>query len=599
MKKLFENFKKNKSAYIKWFILTFCIVLFILLMLTPLFTSIGEENNMLSYNEFWQLIEEDKIESVTVKTFSTSMDVELKTEKEGELPVVKQTLLLNNDKFIEDLTSSGVKILYKIADVGNSTVKVLTVIPSLLISGLFIFYMVIMIKTSTGGGASKVSDNAKIPETKFDDVAGLTEEKEELKAVLDTFTNAQKYRECGGRPVKGVILEGPPGTGKTLLAKALAGEAGVNFLSYSGSDFVHLFVGAGAGKVRSMFDKARKLAPCVIFIDEIDQVGRKRNGVGGSGNQEYDQTLVAMLDRLQGAKFDMDGILLIGATNKLDSIDEALLRPGRIDKIIHVGNPHNREDRAEIIKLHTKNKKLASDVTIDKLASMLFGMSGAEIEMTLSEAVTISFLNGDEGVISLNHVDEAYMKLLTKGVAKKKPNKKQTYIVAVHEAGHAVMDLTLGRKVNKVAIQPYSNGLGGVTVIDGDSSNLDGFRTKEEYLDDVRTLYAGLIAERVILGDATNGCGSDIDRATQIINTIVSMSGMGDSLISLKSLAEITPNVFSNESHLVKLKEISHKIEKEVTEYFSQEDVKQKIIALADKLIEEQTVYNLGSLNDI
>lgn len=598
MKDLIDNFKKNKSSYIKYFILAFCLGLFIVLMMTPLFTSISEENNMLSYNEFWQLIEEDKVESVTIKTFSTSMDVELKPEKEGELPVVKQTLRLSHDKFMEDLVNSGVTLLYKTADVSSSTVSLVTIIPSLLVSCLFIYYMITIIKTSTGNN-SKTTDNSKIPETRFSDVAGLTEEKEELKAVLDTFTNASKYRECGGRPVKGVILEGPPGTGKTLLAKALAGEAGVNFLSYSGSDFVHLFVGAGAGKVRNMFDKARKLAPCVIFIDEIDQVGRKRNGAGGSANQEYDQTLVAMLDRLQGAKFDMDGILLIGATNKLDSIDEALLRPGRIDKIIHVGNPHNREDRMDIIKLHTKNKKLASDVTLEKLASILFGMSGAEIEITLSEAVTISFLDGCEGVISLNHIDEAYMKLLTKGLAKKKPNKKQSYIVAVHEAGHAVMDLTLGRKVNKVAIQPYSNGLGGVTVIDGDSSNLDGFRTKEEYLDDVRTLYGGLIAERVILGDATNGCGNDIDRATQIINTIVSMTGMGDSLISLKSLAEITPSIFSNENHVEKLKEISHKIEKEVTEYFSQEEVKQKIITLAERLLEEQTVYNLESLNDI
>lgn len=591
--------KKDNNRLKRTLMWALGILIIICFILGICMRGIQESNDLLGYTEFKQLLDEGKIDSITLKTYTTTMDVKLKEKDEKGEQVVKKTLRLSHDKFMEDLLNTDVKIEYENMDTTTSAKNILYILPNLLMVALLLIYIPMLYSSLNGNKSKTKSKNGSISTITFKDVAGLNEEKAELESVVDSFKNADKYKECGGRPIKGVLLTGPPGTGKTLLAQAVAGEAGVNFLSYAGSDFVEMFVGRGASRVRSMFDKAKRLAPCVIFIDEIDQLGRKRSQTASGSNQESDQTLVAMLDKLQGADFDMSGILLIGATNKPDFIDDALLRPGRIDKVIEVGLPRTKEDRAEIVALHSKNKKLADDVTIDAITDICYGMSGAEIEMVLTDAVGVSFTEGCNGVISISHIDKAYMKLLTKGVAKKKPSKEETYRVAVHEAGHAIVDLLLGRRITKISIIPYSSGLGGVTIIDGDSANLLGLRVKEDYINDVKTLYGGVIAEKLILGNASTGCSNDIDRATRIIDSMYAKWGMCDTLLAYSSLASENPLITSNESYLDNLRKMSFEIEQEVTNMLSDEYNKEKLIKLAELLMVEETVYDINNIDNI
>lgn len=496
-----------------------------------------------------------------------------------------------DDEFFKTISEYGVDV----AILSNSTSQFIMVIVGFIPTILLVAVMIWLIKMQFGDMGQKKPETKVVKSTtKFTDVAGMSEEKEELLFAIKSLQNQEEYVNKGVKPIKGILLEGPPGVGKTLLAKAVAGEAGVNFLSYSGSDFVEMFVGLGARRIRSMYETAEKLKPCVVFIDEIDALGKKRTG-GNAGNQEADQTLIALLEKMDGLNTS-SGILFIAATNRIDALDSALLRPGRFDKTIHVAPPRTKADREAIVEVHSKGKTFAEGVTIERVAKQCYGLTGAEIASALNDAVLESFKDNRNGIIDLSDIDKAVMKLFAKGLAKGKHSEKDMYRVAVHEMGHAVMNKIVGRSVVKVSIQPYSSGVGGVTQIDGESSGLDGLQTKTDIINDIKVLYAGKAAEEVILGECSVGASNDLERATFLIRDYVGAYGMQeDNLVSLVGLSRENIMVSANEELLQNIKKIALDIYTEVKNEFKKEEVSEMIRYFSDILSDNEVLYDFDT----
>ena len=517
-----------------------------------------------------------------------------KTGEVRELEIVDnrriETVLNPDDEdFFKNIALEGVEITI-ISDTSSAFLQfVIGLIPTCILIGLIVW----MMKMQFGGGSKDpTAQKAQKSTTKFSDVAGMTEEKEELMFAIKSLKHTEEYLEKGVKPVRGILLEGPPGVGKTLLAKAVAGEAGVNFLSYSGADFVEMFVGLGARRVRSMYEEAEKKKPCVVFIDEIDALGRKRTAGGNPGNQEADQTLIALLEKMDGMN-TTSGILFIAATNRVDALDSALLRPGRFDKTIHVSPPKSKEDREAIVEVHSKGKTFAEGVTIEKIAKQCYGLTGAEIASALNDAVLESFKADRGGIISLDDIDKAIMKLFAKGLAKGRHSEKDMYRVAVHEAGHAVMNKALDRSVVKVSIQPYSSGVGGVTQVDGENSGLDGLMTKTDIINSIKVLYAGKVAEEVILGECSVGASNDLERATYAIRDYIGTYGMNDNnLLSLVGLARENMMITANEKLLEDMQKVAEEIYAEVVKYFAQDEIQQIVQNLSKYLTEYEVIYD-------
>ena len=517
-----------------------------------------------------------------------------KTGEVRELEIVDnrriETVLNPDDEdFFKNIALEGVEITI-ISDTSSAFLQfVIGLIPTCILIGLIVW----MMKMQFGGGSKDpTAQKAQKSTTKFSDVAGMTEEKEELMFAIKSLKHTEEYLEKGVKPVRGILLEGPPGVGKTLLAKAVAGEAGVNFLSYSGADFVEMFVGLGARRVRSMYEEAEKKKPCVVFIDEIDALGRKRTAGGNPGNQEADQTLIALLEKMDGMN-TTSGILFIAATNRVDALDSALLRPGRFDKTIHVSPPKSKEDREAIVEVHSKGKTFAEGVTIEKIAKQCYGLTGAEIASALNDAVLESFKADRGGIISLDDIDKAIMKLFAKGLAKGRHSEKDMYRVAVHEAGHAVMNKALDRSVVKVSIQPYSSGVGGVTQVDGENSGLDGLMTKTDIINSIKVLYAGKVAEEVILGECSVGASNDLERATYAIRDYIGTYGMnGNNLLSLVGLARENMMITANEKLLEDMQKVAEEIYAEVVKYFAQDEIQQIVQNLSKYLTEYEVIYD-------
>lgn len=517
-----------------------------------------------------------------------------KTGEVRELEIVDnrriETVLNPDDEdFFKNIALEGVEITI-ISDTSSAFLQfVIGLIPTCILIGLIVW----MMKMQFGGGSKDpTAQKAQKSTTKFSDVAGMTEEKEELMFAIKSLKHTEEYLEKGVKPVRGILLEGPPGVGKTLLAKAVAGEAGVNFLSYSGADFVEMFVGLGARRVRSMYEEAEKKKPCVVFIDEIDALGRKRTAGGNPGNQEADQTLIALLEKMDGMN-TTSGILFIAATNRVDALDSALLRPGRFDKTIHVSPPKSKEDREAIVEVHSKGKTFAEGVTIEKIAKQCYGLTGAEIASALNDAVLESFKADRSGIISLDDIDKAIMKLFAKGLAKGRHSEKDMYRVAVHEAGHAVMNKALDRSVVKVSIQPYSSGVGGVTQVDGENSGLDGLMTKTDIINSIKVLYAGKVAEEVILGECSVGASNDLERATYAIRDYIGTYGMNDNnLLSLVGLARENMMITANEKLLEDMQKVAEEIYAEVVKYFAQDEIQQIVQNLSKYLTEYEVIYD-------
>ena len=427
-----------------------------------------------------------------------------------------------------------------IQDVPGDNVFLTTLLPVLLTGALVIFLIMMMNRQMSAGGGgnakmmnfgksrarmSSPDDNKKVT---FDKVAGLQEEKEDLVEVVDFLKSPQKYTKVGARIPKGVLLVGPPGTGKTLLAKAVAGEAGVPFFSISGSDFVEMFVGVGASRVRDLFEEGKRHAPCIIFIDEIDAVPRQRGTGMGGGHDEREQTLNQLLVEMDGFGVN-EGIIVMAATNRVDILDPAILRPGRFDRKVAVGRP-DVKGREEILRVHAKDKPLGEDVDLAQIARTTAGFTGADLENLLNEAAIEAARQG-RGFILQSDIKGAFIKV---GIGAEKKSKviseKEKRITAYHESGHAILFHVLPDMdpVYTISIIPTGMGAAGYTMPLPDNDEM--FNTKGQMLQDITTLLGGRVAEEIIFGDITTGASNDIKRATATARSMVMKYGMSDRL---------------------------------------------------------------------
>ena len=417
---------------------------------------------------------------------------------------------------------------------------IMTLLPYLIIFGaMFIFFMIItnQAAANAGGGSSKMMNfgksRAKLmqPDAKkvtFANVAGLKEEKEELEEIVDFLRAPQKYTALGARIPKGVLLVGPPGTGKTLLAKAIAGEAGVPFFSISGSDFVEMFVGVGAARVRDLFAEAKKHSPCIVFIDEIDAVARRRGSGLGGGHDEREQTLNQMLVEMDGFGVN-EGIIMIAATNRVDILDPAILRPGRFDRKVGVGRP-DVKGREDILKIHCRQKPLGDDVDLHEIARTTAGFAGADLENLMNEAA-ICAAKDNRAYIVKEDVDKSFIKVGIGGEKKSRlVPESERRITAYHESGHAILFHLLPHvgPVYTVSIIPTGTGAGGYTMPLPENDNV--FMTKAKMLEDIKVSLGGRIAEELILEDITTGASQDIKQASQYARAMVTKYGMSEKL---------------------------------------------------------------------
>jgi len=414
----------------------------------------------------------------------------------------------------------------------------LSFLPNLILIGLLIGVWVFFMKRFSGGlgdaGKQMGFGKAKIKnmtdekrKTTFADVAGADEEKEELKEIVEFLKDPKKYNELGARIPKGVLLVGPPGTGKTLLARAVAGEAGVPFFSISGSDFVEMFVGVGASRVRDLFDQAKKNSPCIIFIDEIDAVGRQRGAGLGGGHDEREQTLNQLLVEMDGFGAN-EGVIMIAATNRPDILDPALMRPGRFDRQVIVGRP-DIKGREEILKVHAKGKPMAPDVELKTIAKSTAGFTGADLENLLNEAALLA-ARKDQRAITMKEVEEATIKVVV-GTEKKSRvmSDKEKKLTAYHEAGHAVATFycTTQDPVHQISIIP--RGMAGGFTMSLPSED-KSYRSRKEMLEEIVVLLGGRVAEAIILGDISTGASNDIERATNLVFSMITKYGMSEKL---------------------------------------------------------------------
>lgn len=467
---------------------------------------------------------------------------------------------------------------------------IMSILQVIIIYGFFLFMMTRMMP-----GSKKEKVVAKVPDIKFEDIAGYEETKKNMEFLVGFLKDNTKIKEMGARIPKGVVLYGPPGTGKTLMAKAIAGSAGVPFYSMSGSDFVEMYVGLGASRVRSLFAEARKTAPCIVFIDEIDAVGSKR----GQGHSEKDQTINALLAELDGFN-GSEGIVTICATNRIEDLDSALIRPGRFDRQIAVPLP-DKDDRLKILQIHSKNKKLAEDIDLENLASMTVGFSGATIESLLNEAAIIAVTEKAEFITS-EHIDQAFFKILMKGEKKehKKENRDDIVLVANHEAGHALaIKLLTKDEIPKVTILGSTSGAGGVTFRTPPEK---GFMSRKEMMNYIKTLYAGRAAEELYFGnrdDITGGASNDIEVATKMIYNYLTTYGMSSSM-GLINVDKFKPSGFSlndaDEKLLEEAINLSKKLYGEVLEVLSKN--KKILDEIANRLISDESLID-SQINEI
>ena len=408
----------------------------------------------------------------------------------------------------------------------------MSVLPFVLIFGLIYFIFMRQMRASGKSAMNFGKSRARLltpdkDRVTFDDVAGCDESKEEVSEVVEFLKNPQRFKDIGARIPKGILMVGPPGTGKTLLARAVAGEADVPFFSISGSDFVEMFVGVGAARVRDMFEQARKSAPCLVFIDEIDAVGRQRGAGLGGGNDEREQTLNSLLVEMDG--FDAhSGIIIIAATNRPDILDPALLRPGRFDRQVTVNYPDTK-GRVAILKVHAKGKPIAPDVDFESIAHATVGFTGADLENLLNEAALLAARTGKKA-ITMAEIDEAALKVEV-GSEKKshKMNEKAKRLTAYHEAGHAVSNFYLDHvdPVHQISIIP--RGMAGGYTLHRPTEDKN-YTSKNEMLDSLVGLLGGRVAEALVIGDVSTGASNDIERATEIARSMVTKYGMSDKL---------------------------------------------------------------------
>ena len=508
------------------YFLIFAIVMLGLLYFGNSYFTQGES---ISNQEFVSILDSDDILSITVsQNKEVPTGVVVVTLKNGQYKKINVSDVNETEKLLKEKFPS-----YKVEDVKRDSVFLQYLLP-VIVMGVILF-LIFSIMGNQGGGANAKMMNfgkslAKLStednKIRFDDVAGLKEEKEDLMEIVDFLKNPAKYIEVGARIPKGVILVGPPGTGKTLIAKAVAGEANVPFFSASGSEFVEMFVGVGASRVRDLFEEAKKNAPCIVFIDEIDAVGRKRGSGMGGGHDEREQTLNQLLIEMDGFGVN-EGIIVLAATNRVDILDPAILRPGRFDRKVMVGTP-DVEGRRQILKVHSKNKPLADDVDLDEVARTTAGFTGADLENLMNESA-ISAAKENRKFINANDVKESFLKV---GVGTEKKSKivsdKEKRITAYHEAGHAILFHVLEDMdpVYTVSIIPTGMGAAGYTMPLPESDEM--FNTKGKMKHEIMVSLGGRIAESIVFDDITTGASSDIKKATSTAKKMITRYGMSD-----------------------------------------------------------------------
>ena len=488
-------------------------------------------SNRMVYSDFQQKWINNQVESINVNADKMTIEVTTQDEKKYTVYAPSSMIEFLNEQYPKD----DIKIEYVAPS--NSSIWV-SLLPTIMIIILFVVFIFFFTQQSQGGGSSgrgvmnfgKSKAKMVIPDSKrvtFDDVAGADEEKAELEEIVDFLKQPARYVEMGARIPKGVLLVGPPGTGKTLLAKAIAGEAEVPFFSISGSDFVEMFVGVGASRVRDLFEQAKKNSPSLIFIDEIDAVGRQRGAGLGGGHDEREQTLNQLLVEMDGFGAN-EGIIMIAATNRPDILDPALLRPGRFDRQIMVGRP-DRKGREAVLEVHTKKKPLDTNVSLEVLAKRTPGFSGADLENLANEAALLA-VRKNKKKIGMDEFEEAITRVIAGPEKKSRTiSEHDRKLTAYHEAGHAVVMKCLKNSdpVHEISIIP--RGMAGGYTMHLPTEDR-AYTSKEKLLDEMVGLLGGRVAEKLILGDISTGAKNDIDRASSIARAMVMEYGMSDKI---------------------------------------------------------------------
>ncbi len=526
-----NNRNRNKFAR-----LYFVGILIVLIVIAYSFTKDMVRSDY-GYSNYLQDLKDGNIESLTIKQNKEVPTGKLVIKlKSGSTKVV---YVSDVNKVTEDTdkikADNNIIIKPYVDDVSRDSVFLTTIVPMILL-GIVVVVVIMMMNANANGGGGKMANFGKsraklVVEVKnmdFSKVAGLEEEKEELEEIVDFLKNPKKYIGLGARIPKGILLEGPPGTGKTLLAKATAGEAGVPFFTISGSDFVEMFVGVGASRVRDLFAEAKKNAPCIIFIDEIDAVARRRGTGMGGGHDEREQTLNQMLVEMDGFGVN-EGIIVMAATNRVDILDPAILRPGRFDRKVMVGRP-DVKGRKEILEVHVKNKPIGDDVDLQQIAQITAGFTGADLENLLNEAAILA-AKQNQAYITQNEINQAMIKV---GIGKEKKSKiiseKEKRITAYHESGHAILFHVLPDvgPVHTVSVIPTGAGAAGYTMPLPAKDEM--FLTKGKMLQEIMVSLGGRIAEELILDDITTGASQDIKQATAAAKAMVTKYGFSEKL---------------------------------------------------------------------
>lgn len=583
--------------------------LFLAIFLFCMYAFVGTMNtkvNEMTYGEFMDNVEDKEVTEINVIPNSQSNVYTIKGKLKGyssneiftfNMPMTNETMV----KLLDAEEKANFKLTTS-TDPSSSPflLFLINVLPMLIIVGAAFYF--ITKQMGTGGksmdfGRSKARLSGGETKVTFKDVAGLDEEKEEMSELIDFLKNPKKFQKMGARIPKGVLLVGPPGTGKTLLAKAVAGEANVPFYFISGSEFVELFVGVGASRVRDMFKQAKQSAPCLVFIDEIDAVGRQRGAGLGGGHDEREQTLNQLLTEMDGFGAN-EGIIIIAATNRPDVLDPALLRPGRFDRQVTVNFP-DAKGREEILAVHAKGKTFAPNVTLANIAKRTVGFSGADLENLLNEAALLT-VRRNKKAITMAEIDEAHDRVLM-GPAKKshKYTDKEKRTVAYHEAGHAVVGIKLdgANDVQKITIIPRGQAGGYNLMLPKEETYL---RTKKELLDSISGFLAGRVAEEVMFNEVTTGAQNDFEKATKIARAMVTEYGMSD--LGPIQFEEQQSSVFLGRDYN-KTQNFSHEVAKQIDEEVrriitKQYEVTKKIIKenmdllklIAETLLEYETI---------
>ena len=501
--------------------------LLIIMVIIWMFDLYGEKNSKpadISYTSFMQHVQQDEIKQVTI--VDNVISGKLKDGKEFS------TVAPNDSKLVEKLEAKKVDIKAELPPQPPWWMSILSsILPMLIIVGLWF-----MLMNQGGAGGGKVMNFGKSRARRYDeeklkitfkDVAGAEEAKQELEEVVEFLKHPQKYNDLGAKIPKGVLLYGPPGTGKTLLAKAVAGEAGVPFFSISGSDFVEMFVGVGASRVRDLFDQAKKSAPCIVFIDEIDAVGRQRGTGLGGGHDEREQTLNQLLVEMDGFSAN-EGIIMIAATNRPDILDPALLRPGRFDRQIVVDRP-DIKGRTEILKVHVKGKPIGPDVNLDVIAQRTPGFTGADLSNLVNEAALLT-ARKDKKAINMPEMEEAAERVIMGPERKSRViSDKEKRLTAYHEGGHTIVGMLLEHTdpVHKVTIIPRGRA-GGYTLSLPKEDKY--YATRSEMLDELKVLLGGRVAEALVLKEISSGASNDLQRATQLARQMICEYGMSENI---------------------------------------------------------------------